>query len=68
MNFVPKFNLQYSLLATERSSTTGSEKPIGKLNRINQRFGRGVLPLAAEGIDQSLQLMIRINVFFRLYA
>jgi len=56
MNIVPKAKQQLSLFATERASNPGSEKLMETIDLINQRFGRGALRLAAEGIDQSWQM------------
>lgn len=56
MNIVPRANQQFSLFMNERSSNTGSEKLMGALDLINQRYGRGALRLAAEGIDRSWQM------------
>lgn len=56
MNIIPKTSQQFSLFANERTSNMGSEKLMETLDLINQRYGRGALRLAAEGIDRSWQM------------
>lgn len=57
LDLQPKANRQYSLFdAHGDASDARSDKVMSVLDRVNQRYGRGVLRLAAEGIDRSWQM------------
>jgi DNA polymerase V len=56
LNIVPKANQQFSLFANVGSPSASANKLMDTLDCINQRYGRGALRLAAEGIDRSWQM------------
>lgn len=57
LDLLPKANRQYSLFdAHGDASDARSDKLMSVLDSVNQRYGRGVLRLAAEGIDRSWQM------------
>ena len=57
LDLVPQANRQFALFDTQGDAgDTRSAKLMGVLDGINQRYGRGVLRLAAEGVDRSWQM------------
>lgn len=56
LNIVPKANQQFSLLVPAGVSTARNENLMSTLDAINQRYGRGALRLAAEGVEKSWQM------------
>ncbi|HQU79061.1 MAG TPA: Y-family DNA polymerase [Azonexus sp.] len=57
LNLVPRTSRQFALFDAQGSAMDGrSERLMGVLDSINGRYGRGVLRLAAEGVDRSWQM------------
>jgi len=57
LDVVPAANRQFALFATQGDAGDGrSVQLMGVLDGINQRYGRGTLRLAAEGVDHSWQM------------
>jgi len=56
LDLLPKANQQFSLFVPEGLVGARNEKLMGALDRINQRYGRGTLRLAAEGVDQDWRM------------
>lgn len=57
MELVPKERQQYSLFSgVGGGGDSRAERLMGALDSINQRFGRGTLRVAAEGIDNSWRM------------
>jgi len=56
MEIVPKANQQFSLFTESGAGDARAAKLMGALDDINQRYGRGTLRLATEGLDRSWQM------------
>lgn len=57
LDLLPRANRQFSLFDTEGGARDArSEKLMGVLDGINQRYGRGALRLAAEGVERPWQM------------
>jgi len=57
LNLSPKENCQLSLFDAQGGAADArSEKLMGALDDINRRYGRGVLRLAAEGVEKTWQM------------
>lgn len=57
LNLTPKVNCQFSLFDAQGGAADArSEKLMGTLDDINRRYGRGVLRLAAEGVEKTWQM------------
>jgi len=56
MNIVPAINQQFSLFASGGAMDTRSQKLMGVLDGINDKYGRGTLRLAAEGVEKVWQM------------
>jgi DNA polymerase V len=60
LNLSPKANRQFSLFdAQVGDADARSERLMGALDDINRRYGRGVLRLAAEGVEKQWQMRRR---------
>lgn len=57
LNLSPRANRQFSLFDAQGGAADArSEKLMGALDDINRRYGRGVLRLAAEGVEKTWQM------------
>ncbi len=56
MNILPRANQQFSLFVPSSIANSRSEKLMGVLDGINQRYGRGALRIAAEGVEKTWQM------------
>ena len=56
LGITPKGLQQFSLFAPSGVASAGSEKLMEALDGINQRYGRGTLRLAAEGVEKGWQM------------
>ena len=57
LDLVPRTSRQFALFDAQGGAMDGrSERLMGVLDRINGRYGRGALRLAAEGVDRSWQM------------
>ena len=56
MEIVPKANQQFSLFTESGAGDARAAKLMGALDDINQRYGRGTLRLATEGLDRPWQM------------
>lgn len=56
MNILPRANQQFSLFVPSSIASSRSEKLMGVLDGINQRYGRGALRIAAEGVEKTWQM------------
>lgn len=56
MNILPRANQQFSLFVPSSIANSRSEKLMGVLDGINQRYGRGALRIAAEGVERTWQM------------
>lgn len=56
MNILPRANQQFSLFVPSSIANSRSEKLMGVLDSINERYGRGSLRIAAEGVDKTWQM------------
>jgi DNA polymerase V len=57
LNLVPRSSRQFALFGAQGGAMDGrSERLMGVLDSINGRYGRGILRLAAEGVDRSWQM------------
>ena len=57
LNLSPKANRQLTLFDAQGGAADArSEKLMGALDDINRRYGRGVLRLAAEGVEKTWQM------------
>lgn len=56
MNILPRANQQFSLLVPSSLANSRSEMLMGVLDSINERYGRGSLRIAAEGVDKTWQM------------
>ncbi|MFZ2269278.1 MAG: Y-family DNA polymerase [Azonexus sp.] len=52
----PRANQQFSLLVPDGVAGVRNEKVMSVLDSINQRYGRGTLRLAAEGVEQGWRM------------
>lgn len=52
----PKANQQFGLFVPDDQARTRNERLMGTLDAINDRYGRGVLRLAAEGVEKPWQM------------
>lgn len=52
----PRANQQFGLFAPDDHAQPRNERLMGTLDAINERYGRGVLRLAAEGIEKHWQM------------
>lgn len=52
----PRANQQFSLLVQDGVAGVRNEKVMSVLDSINQRYGRGTLRLAAEGVEQGWRM------------
>ena len=52
----PRANQQFALFAPDEHLQTRNERLMGTLDAINERYGRGVLRLAAEGVEKPWQM------------
>lgn len=55
-NILPRANQQFSLFVPSSIANSRSEKLMGVLDSINQRYGRGALRIAAEGVEKTWQM------------
>lgn len=56
MNILPRANQQFSLFVPSSTANARNEKLMGVLDSINERYGRGSLRLAAEGVEKAWQM------------
>lgn len=56
MNILPRANQQFSLFVSSSTANARNEKLMGVLDSINERYGRGSLRLAAEGVEKAWQM------------
>lgn len=56
MNIVPATNQQFSLFASGGSVDARSQKLMDVLDGINDKYGRGTMRLAAEGVEKVWQM------------
>lgn len=56
MDIGPKTNQQFSLFVPSGVTSARAEKLMEALDGINERYGRGTLRLAAEGVDKTWQM------------
>lgn len=56
LDIVPRANQQFSLFVPGGIASARNEKLMGVLDDINQRYGRGSLRLAAEGVEKAWQM------------
>lgn len=56
MNIVPATNQQFSLFASGGAVDARSQQLMGVLDGINEKYGRGTMRLAAEGVEKVWQM------------